>query len=609
MHRSKIALLVSFFLLQTALSGQLVNAATYYVSPNGNDSNPGTESSPFQTFGKAKEVVRSIAKSEATTVYLRKGTYNLIQPLVFDEGDSGQPGAKVRWQGYPGENVVVSGGRTISGWTAVGDGSYRANAQGLNFRQLYINGKRAIRARTPNLGSGKDYFRLRGPILNDPNNPYSAYDKPNKMIGVNCADLTGVPIGSEQVIQRSWNQARSRLGGYNCYGDFAWISHQQPEKDIFFSNSDNSISYSGQPYHWEGAKSFLDSPGEWFLDKNSDSVYYRPLSGEAITQATVPVLETLLELKGTNRAYDGPSSPVHDLEFAGLIFQDTGWNFPDTQGYQGVQAGAVLFSQGGQITDSLAQRNPTPSAIKLSFTQDVLFEGNQFQRMGGDGINLFLGNLRTNLNRNTISDISGNCINVEGGIVNSGADSEKVNDNTISNNRISRCAQDYYGSVGIAGFFVSGLKIMHNEIFDMPFSAISLGWGHTADKTNLQNNLVSQNNIYDVMKLLNDGGAIYTISFQPGTVIEKNWIHNIERSVWAHVYPIAGVYLDNGSSGITVRDNAIQGSTATRAQGGLLSVRLFESVFQQTRGLPAQNNSVSNNDGADQNTVNSAGPQ
>jgi Right handed beta helix region len=609
MYRQKLVLLGSIFLLQTALSGQLVSAATYFVSPNGNDSNPGTESSPFQTFGKAKDVVRSIPKSEATTVYLRKGTYSLTRPLAFDEGDSGQPGAKVRWQGYPGEEVVISGGRSIAGWTAVGDGSYRASAQGLNFRQLYINGKRAIRARTPNLGSGKDYFRLRGPILNDPNNPYSAYNKQDRLLGVNCADITGVPGGSEQIIQRSWNQARLRLGGYNCYGDFAWVSHHQPDRDVFFANSDDSISYSSQPYHWEGAKAFLDSPGEWFLDKNSDTVYYRPLSGETITQATAPVLETLLELKGINRAYNGPSSPVHDLEFAGLIFQDTGWNFPDTQGYQGLQAGIIQFSQGGQIVDSSVQRNPTTSAVKLSFTQDVLFENNQFQHMGGDGINLFLGNLRTNLNRNTISDVSGNCITVEGGIVNSGADSEKVVDNTISNNRISRCAQDYYGSVGIAGYFVNGLKIIHNEISDMPFSGISLGWGHTVEKTNLQNNLVSQNNIHDVMKLLNDGGAIYTISFQPGTVIEKNWIHNIERSVWAHVYPVAGVYLDNGSSGITVRDNATQGSTGTRAQGGLLSVRLFEPIFQQTRGLPAQNNSVSNNEGADQNTINSAGPQ
>ena len=609
MLRQKLVLLGSAFFLQTMLSGQFASAATYYVSPGGNDSNPGTESSPFQTFGKAKDVVRSTPKSEPITVYIRKGTYSLTQPLAFNESDSGQPGAKVRWQGYPGESAVISGGRSLTGWTAVGDGSYKASAQGLNFRQLYINGKRAIRARNPNLGSGSDYFRLRGPILNDPNNPYSAYNKTDKLIGVGCADITGVPKGAEQIIQRSWNEARVRLMASTCYGDFAWVAHQSPDRDILFANADDSTSYSNQYYHWEGAKAFLDSPGEWFLDNNADTVYYRPLSGESITQATAPVLETLLELKGLNRAYDGPSSPVHDLEFAGLVFQDTGWTFPDTQGYQGVQAGIIQFSQGGQTVNSTTQRNPTTSAVKLSFTQDVLFEGNQFQHMGGDAINLFLGNLRTNLNANTISDVSGNCITVEGGIINSGADSEKVVDNTISNNRISRCAQDYYGSVGIAGYFVNGLKIVHNEISDMPFSGISLGWGHTTSKTNLQDNLISQNNIHDVMKLLNDGGGIYTISYQPGTVIEKNWIHNIERSVWAHVYPIAGIYLDNGSSGINVRDNVLQGSTATRPQGGLPTVRLFETVYQQTRGLPAQNNSFSNNEGADQNTINSAGPQ
>jgi Right handed beta helix region len=610
MNRQKFVLIGSVFWLQAAVSGQSVSAATYYVSPGGNDANPGTESSPFQTFGKAQTVVRSIPKNEATTVYIRKGTYSLTQPLAFNEADSGQPGAKVRWQGYPGEDVVISGGRSLSGWTAVGDGSYKASAQGLNFRQLYINGKRAIRARTPNLGSGKDYFRLRGPILNDPNNPYSAYNKPEKLIGVSCEDMAGVPIGAEQVIQRSWNQARVRIAGSNCSaGNFAWVYHQEPDRSILFDNADDGVSYSSQSYHMEGAKEFLDSPGEWFLDKNADTVYYRPLAGEAIGQATAPVLETVLEVKGLNRAYDGPSSPVHDLEFAGLTFQDTGWTFADGQGYQGIQAGIMKFSKNGQIIDSTAQRNPTPSAVKLSFTKDVLFENNQFQHIGGDGINLFLGNLRTNLNRNVITDISGNCVTVEGGIVNTGADSERVVDNTISNNRISRCAQDYYGSAGIAGYFMSGLKIVHNELSDMPFSAISLGWGHTTDKTNLQDNWVSQNNIHDVVKLLNDGGAVYALSYQPGTVIEKNWIHSIVRSPWTHVYPVAGVYLDNGASGITVRDNAIEANTATRPQGGLQSVRLFESVVEQTRGLPAQNNSISNNDGVDQNTINSAGPQ
>jgi Right handed beta helix region len=599
-------LAVSLFLCQTTLLIPLAGAATYFVSPMGNDNNPGNKARPFKTLEKAKIVVRSIPKTEPINIYLRTGTYRLTQPLAFNTEDSGRPGAKVRWQIYPKDRAgtaVISGGRTLTGWTKTKDGNYQAKTQGLNFRQLYIQGKRMIRARTPNQGN---YFKVKGDPalpLDNPRAVYSSYDAKNKRIGLSCADLKGVPMGAEQVIQHPWNQSRLRLAGYKCINnanDFAWSSYRQPEQNVFFDKVGDTTQYNGQPYHWEGAKVFLDSPGEWFLDGNKKIVYYRPFSGEKITQATVPVLETLVDIKGSNINYGGDrpggTSPVHDLEFAGLVFQDSGWTLPDTQGYVGWQGGISFISQGGKTISGDHQLDPTANAFKLSFTKDILLENNRFQNLGGNGINLFLGNTRTDLVGNTIADVSGNCITVEGALMNSGDIGEQVIDNKILNNQISRCAQDYYGSVGIGAFFVDKLKIARNEIFDMPYTGISLGWGWTKEKTNLKNNLVSQNKIYDVMKLLNDGAGIYTLSKQPGTVIEKNWIRGIQRSKWTHVYPMAGIYLDNGSSGMKVTDNVLQGSTATRPQGGLPSVAVFTPLFQQTAGTPAQENTVSNND-------------
>jgi Right handed beta helix region len=603
MHMDKFLLVSCIFLAQAAFSAPISMAASYFISPKGNDNNPGSKARPFKTLEKAKTVVRSIPKTQPITVNLRAGTYRLTQPLIFSAEDSGQPGAKVRWQIAPGDaagTAIISGGRTLTKWTKTKEGNYQASAQGLSFRQLYINGKRMIRARTPNLGN---YFRVKADPTLPQNNPravYSSYDPKNKRIGLSCADLKGVPIGAEQVIQHPWNQSRLRLESYKCVNDFAWSSYRQPEKNIFFDKVGDATHYSGQPYHWEGSKAFLDSPGEWFLDKKKNIVTYRPLPGEKIKQATVPLLENLVEIKGTNISYRGDrpggTSPVHDLEFAGLVFQDTGWTLPETQGYVGWQGGISYVNKEGKTVAGDHKLEPMPSAVKLSFTKDILFERNRFQHLGGQGINLFLGNTHTDLVGNTITDVSGNCITVEGALLNSGDIGEQVIDNKISNSRISQCAQDYYGSVGIGAFFVDKLKIVRNEIFDMPYTGISLGWGWTTDKTNLKNNLVSQNNIHDVMKLLNDGGGIYTLSKQPGTVIEKNWIHGIQRSKWTHVYPMAGIYLDNGSSGITVRDNVLQGPTTTRAQGGLPSVALFTPLFQQNAGTPAQDNTVTNND-------------
>lgn len=606
MYKEKLMLAGYFVLFQTALFVQMAGATTYFVSPKGSDNNPGNKERPFKTLEKAKTVVRSNPKTEPTTVYLRAGTYRLSQPLTFTEEDSGQPGAKVRWQNYPEDKAgtaILSGGRTLTGWKKNKDGTYQANAQGLNFRQLYINGKRMIRARTPNEGN---YFRVKAdPSVpqNSPRAVYSSYNVKEKQIGLSCSDLKGIPIGSEQVTQHPWTQSRLRLENYKCINkasDFAWASYRQPERNILFDKVGDATHYNGQPYHWEGSKVFLDSPGEWFLDKSKNIVYYRPFPGEKITQAQVPVLETLLEVKGSNVDYGGSNpggtNPIHDLEFVGLVFQDTGWTLPDTQGYVGWQGGISFLNKGGETVNGDHKLDPMPNAVKLSFTKDILFERNRFQHLGGNAINIFLGNTRTDLVRNTITDVSGNCVTVEGGLINSGDIGEQVIDNKILNNKISRCAQDYYGSVGIAAFFVDKLKIVRNEIFDMPYTGISLGWGWTKDKTNLQNNLVSQNKIHDVMKLLNDGGGIYTLSNQPGTVIEKNWIYGIQRSKWTHVYTVAGIYLDNGSSGITVKDNVLQGPTGTRPQGGIPSVALFTPLFQQTSGSPAQGNTLTNND-------------
>jgi Right handed beta helix region len=605
-YTGRLILAGSLFLCQTALFAQMAGAATYFVSPKGNDNNPGSKERPFKTLEKAKTVVRSSPKTEPITVYLRAGTYRLTQPLAFNAEDSGQPGAKVRWQSYPKDRAgtaVISGGRALTGWTKTKEGNYQAKAQGLNFRQLYINGKRMIRARTPNEGN---YFRVKGDPTLSQQNPravYSSYDAKNKRIGLSCADLRGIPVGAEQVIQHPWNQSRLRLESYKCINkgnDFAWSNYRQPEQTIFFDKVGDATHYNGQPYHWEGAKAFLDSPGEWFLDRNKNIVYYRPFPGEKISQATVPVLETLVEVKGSNISYGGDrpggTSPVHDLELVGLVFQDTGWTLPGTQGYVGWQGGISFVSQGGKTVNGDQRLDPMPNAIKLSFTKDILLERNRFQHLGANGINLFIGNTHTDLVGNTITDVSGNCITVEGALLNSGDIGEQVIDNKILNNRISRCAQDYYGSVGIGAFFVDKLKIVRNEIFDMPYTGISLGWGWTKEKTNLKNNLVSQNNIHDVMKLLNDGGGIYTLSKQPGTVIEKNWIHGIQRSKWTHVYPMAGIYLDNGSSGMMVKDNVLQGPTGKRPQGGLPSVDLFTPLFQQSSGTAAQENTVTNND-------------
>ena len=66
------------------------------------------------------------------------------------------------------------------------------------------------------------------------------------------------------------------------------------------------------------------------------------------------------------------------------------------------------------------------------------------------------------------------------------------------------------------------------------------------------------NRIHNVMNRMADGGGLYTLSQQPGTVLSENDIYDIDRSLWAGSFPISAIYLDEGSSRITVKNNVLE---------------------------------------------------
>jgi FG-GAP-like repeat len=556
-------------------------AFNYYVSPTGNDANPGTgEDKPFQTVERARDVIRATkgTMTKDIVVFLRAGTYRLANTLRFAEQDSGNSGYKVVYRSYPGERASISGGKELGTWIPGANGIYKLASNvpnNFHFRQLYINGKKAIRARTPDLGS---YFRMQ------------SWDETNQLLRLNSADLAGAGAGDEVVIQRSWNQDRLRIMVMNFYGGNAVVAPMSPERSLAF-NQPYPDKYDGQPYHLEGNFNYLNAPGEWFENYGTGEVFYKPRSGETLTStsAVAPALETILSIQGT------PTNPVHDIQFYGLTFEHSTWLAADTEGYVGTQAGLG------------PNNSPISSAISVLCAKNIRFERNIMQHFGGNGLTLVMGSQSNQIVGNVLTDIAANGISEEYLPRNSGVDGEKMIGDVIQNNYLTQIAQEYYGSVGIYVAFVDSLKIEHNELSNMPYSGISLGWGSTLGTTNLKNNSVRYNNIHHVMNLLHDGGGIYTQSRQPGTVIDSNYIHDIVRSTWTHVYPISGVYLDNGSSSIQVSNNVLQGTAETRYQGGLTGVRLFEPIFSQTLGTPAQGNNIFNNEGQSSATIQNSG--
>lgn len=614
-------ILSSFFTASVSLSaGPTPEPTFYYVSPVGNDSNPGTKSQPFRTLEKARNVVRTAKKSMThdIIIYLRGGEYRLTSPLLLEREDSGVNGHNIIYKAHPGETPHINGSQAITGWEPVEQGVYRALVGPLRFRQLYVNGVRATRARTPNVGT---YYRLR------------FWDTSGRTVVVNKDEVGDWRRlnGAELVVQKHWNQNILRIAGFSdfsyCRGltsGFAglrtlpaaqwsqsvrllgscakelltfWEARSvavipaEPERTRSFDQQMPQRT-EGQAYHFENAYEFIDAPGEWYLDTEAGKLFYKPRVGEDLASASVvvPGLETLVRIQGTLAA------PVHHLVFDGLTFEYTTWLLPDHEGFIGDQAG-VSFTE-FQLSDEsiLYKGGRMPAGIYLEAAHQIRFERNTFRHMGGSAVVLHSAAQQISLTGNLIEDISGNGIAVDMNLEGNPSDPRIILKRIdILNNSVSRVGRDYYGSVGIHVGYVQEATIEHNEVSDMPYTGISVGWGWTLKGTALKDNIIRQNHVHHVMNLLDDGGGIYTLSKQPGTYISENYIHDIKRSPWAGAYPVAGIYLDEGSDLITVQNNVLQ--------------NVEQNIYLNSVSKPpvGSQNRFMNNEGFSQSIMSSAG--
>lgn len=510
----------------------------FYVAPapmGGSDINLGTRSEPFLTLERARKAVRNINKDMTgnVIVYLRGGTYELERPLVFQAHDSGQNGYSVIYMAYPGETPVVTGGQRISGWTPAGNGVYKANTYGLQFRQLYVNGQPRIRARTPNEGT---FSRLHH------------WDESDRTIVVTDSEVLSLSDvhDVEMVIHKEWTQNNLRLASFHLSGSEAHVMPLEPDRTKAFSSHDY-LRKNGQSYYLENAFEFLDAEGEWYLRAASNEVFYKPRAEEDASTIFVvaPKLLQLIRLQGS------PDAPVKNIHFHGIIIEYSTWLEPSEEGFATGQADNIFKG---------SERNyQIPGAIHVQNAENIRFEGNVFRNLGATAVVLWSGVRDSAFVGNTFENISASGISIGMDLEKQPTDPSQVcRDNLIKNNFITKVGRDYHSSVGIFAGYTEGLVIENNELADMPYTGISVGWGWTFEKTPLKNNLIKRNRIQNVMSLLADGAGIYTLSKQPGTTIVENYIFNIVRSPWAGDFPISGIYLDEGSSLITLNNNLLE---------------------------------------------------
>lgn len=553
MKRVMRGVLMLCMLVPGILAGSTGMAAEYYVSPAGNDRNPGTKDKPFQTIDHARDRVSTVTgtMSEDIVVYLRGGTYELASSVIFDANDSGTNGHTVAYKAFPGETPIVSGGQAIKGWSLHDreKNIYKASVGDLEFRQIYVNGTRGVRARHPNRTSEVTLGEYLGGAGVTGGKPHQ--------LNVQAAELSGWEKWShlnevEVVMITHWKQKRARIAGISG----ATISFQAPEN---VAPSMFHMEQGGTPHWYENAPEFLDAEGEFYLDTGSDTLFYKPRTDEDLSTAEViaPKVEALFDFRGTS-----PAEAVHNLLIEGITFQYSNWTKPSSKGYQVMQSATWLESDG---------RSPIPGAIQLQNASDVVIRSCTVQRTGAHGIA-------------AVTDVVSGC-SISGNLVRDTSaggiylllNDERSSGNTITDNTVERIGMEYSDGCGILVARTPDVSILHNEIRDVRYTGISTGWTWDDKDTAARNHDVGHNLIHKTMGLHDDGGGIYTLGKIPGMKVHDNYIHDLTRSRYSGNYGICGIYLDNGSCFKQVSNNVIENVEAAFFSGNKPN---YKNVFE-----------------------------
>ena len=545
----------NFIMILLLVCGLNIHAADIYITP---------DSSLADAVRHAREM-RRLGQATDVTIHLATGTYFLYEPLRLRPEDSGLTIA--------GNNAVISGGLKITNWKKQGKLMVADvpdfNGRPIDFRQLWVNGCKVVRARSVPVGfaDGSDTFEEMPRIR--------AYDKKNRILWIPktaVAKILNAPY-AEMILHEMWCTSNLRIKSIDIQGDSAGVRFHNPEAKIQFEHPWPSPMTPDtghpSPFYLTNAKELLDEPGEWYHDIRTHKLYYMPRQGEIVREAIVPVLETLVDVVGS------AEHPVRNITMKGITFAHTTWMRPSEKGHVPLQAGMYLteaYKLRPQIDrpnnhklDNQGWLGRADAAVELRYAEDVNFDQCRFEHLGGSGLDYVIACRRGTTTNCTFTDIAMNGY-VCGSFSPEGLEThlpyaptdfrEVCTGQTVSDCDFHNVTNEDWGCVAIAAGYVNGITIDHNTIHDVSYTGISLGWGWNRDSVCMRDNRVHANLIYNYAQHMYDCAGIYTLGNQPGTVISENVVRDIVRPSYVHD-PNHWFYLytDEGSSNITIRDN------------------------------------------------------